>query len=98
MRFTPLSLLLTIQISTWCVLGAWVHGWQLLCYPAAWVVIAAVFYGLNVAYDRKHGKPGQEPVTHSVPVHELSIPARHRRLETAPVGYMSPPRTAIEEC
>ena len=83
MRFTPLSLLLTIQISTWCVLGAWVHGWQLLCYPAAWVVIGACFYGLNVVHDRRRANvPTAVPESHPT-THENHVPDRHRRFEAA---------------
>jgi len=58
-QFTALSKLLTVQISLWCILGTLIHGWQILCYPLAWLGIAIFFWGLNVHYDRRHAPTGR---------------------------------------
>lgn len=88
MRLTPLSLLLTVQISAWCVLGTWVHGWKLLCYPAAWVVIAAFFYVLNGWHDRKQAALTAANVTriqHAAPEHGR----QHHHFEPAAADNVS---------
>jgi hypothetical protein len=52
-----LSHLVTTQILAWCILGVAVHGWQLLCYPLAWLGIIAMFVAIDTVYDRVHGTP-----------------------------------------
>ena len=59
MRLPSLSITLSLIAICWCVFGVAIHGWYIMLYPAAWLIIGLLFFiGNKVYISRKESAVG----------------------------------------
>lgn len=75
MRLPSLTITLSLIAVCWCVFGVSIHGWYILLYPAAWMVIAIAFYFGHKMLEARGEKASVPPTANDTHVPKSSLAA-----------------------